>query len=29
MQNELTELRNQVRTLKRMLLGAFGFLLVG
>ena len=29
MQNELNELRNQVRTLKRMLFGVFGVVVVG
>jgi len=29
MQNELNELRNQVRTLKRVVYGAFGLMLVG
>ena len=29
MQNEINELRNQVRTLKRMLLGVSGFLVAG
>ena len=29
MQNELNELRNQVRTLKRVVYGACGLLLVG
>ena len=29
MQNELNELRNQVRTLKRMLFGVFGLVVVG
>lgn len=29
MQNEINELRNQVRTLKRMLFGAFGLAVVG
>jgi hypothetical protein len=29
MQNELNELRNQVRTLRRMLFGVFGLVVVG
>lgn len=29
MQNEINELRNQVRTLKRMLFGVFGVVIVG